>query len=791
MRNRNSLLFILFLCLFSVSVLAIDQFMAFQGDALLNNAVINNGNLTVVIYTAPSGGSPIYNETFNNSINNGRFDVILGNKTENLTLDWGASKFYYTDVYIDKNKVTTTRQLFQNGIQSTFAVNSTMKSIFTDTSTAAGSYTVALGNFSTVSANYATIAGGYNNIVSGVGSFIGGGGHDGAVAFANIVSGAASVIVGGSGNNVSDTYSSIVGGESNFVSGQHAFLGGGATNNITSNFASILGGATNLVSGIYSTISGGNNVTVSGDYSFAFGRDINNPRNYAASFFSPAYPGIINVSGVVYANNFSSNSPLYLQTAGATRIFVNDTTGNVGIGTLDARTRLRVDGNLNITAGFDVCIEGGNCLSAAGGAGVWQDAGGQIQLVAGSSQLVNITNTLFVNETNPSIYMDSNNILGFNSIALGVNGIVTANGSSILGGYYNNVSANYSSIAGGYNNAASGYSSFVGGGYNNTASGPGSFVGGGGNDGIMPMANIASGDVSVITGGLGNIASGQGSFVGGGLNHISSGTYGTVAGGFLNAVYGQAAVIAGGDSNTAWTQTSTISGGYLNVIGDFIGATGLYAAIGGGFNNTINADYSVISGGEYNNITGTDSMIPGGYNNTVTGDYSFAAGRNAMANTTSCFAWGDSSTTGVGCNASDQFVVQAGGGAAIYSNSNLSAGVWLTPGGGAWASVSDRNKKENFIDIDTKEVLNKLSEMEITEWNYKSQDPSIRHISPMSQDFFGAYSLGMSNKFINSLDIDGISLAAIQGLHQIVKEQEIKINSLEERLIKLEQICQK
>lgn len=43
--------------------------------------------------------------------------------------------------------------------------------------------------------------------------------------------------------------------------------------------------------------------------------------------------GNAKVDGTVFGNAFSSNSPLALQTAGTTRIFVDDVTGNVGIGT--------------------------------------------------------------------------------------------------------------------------------------------------------------------------------------------------------------------------------------------------------------------------------------------------------------------------------------------------------------------------------------------------------------------------------------------------------------------------
>jgi hypothetical protein len=106
------------------------------------------------------------------------------------------------------------------------------------------------------------------------------------------------------------------------------------------------------------------------------------------------------------------------------------------------------------------------------------------------------------------------------------------------------------------------------------------------------------------------------------------------------------------------------------------------------------------------------------------------------------------------------------GGTTLYSNEGQSTGVTLTSGGGSWTSVSDRNAKENFEPVDTQAVLEKVVELPLTEWNYKSQDAGIRHMGPMAQDFKAAFGLGESQTGITTVDADGVALAAIQGLNE-------------------------
>jgi hypothetical protein len=110
---------------------------------------------------------------------------------------------------------------------------------------------------------------------------------------------------------------------------------------------------------------------------------------------------------------------------------------------------------------------------------------------------------------------------------------------------------------------------------------------------------------------------------------------------------------------------------------------------------------------------------------------------------------------------------------------------------GTVTGSSDRNTKENFAPVDSREVLDKVTALPISRWNYKA-DAGVVHLGPMAQDFYGAFQVGMDDKHISMVDADGVALAAIQGLNRKVEQENSELRSenaeLKVRLEKLEQL---
>jgi trimeric autotransporter adhesin len=271
-------------------------------------------------------------------------------------------------------------------------------------------------------------------------------------------------------------------------------------------------------------------------------------------------------------------------------------------------------------------------------------------------------------------------------------------------------------------------------------------------------------------------------------NSVSPGVHAaTIAGGgrsglspsTANKVLDDYATVGGGAGNQAGAAGlpfGTVSGGHDNV------ADGNSTTVGGGGNNHASFGGSTVVGGEGNTASGLESSVIGGSNNSAVGNWSLAGGRKAKANHQGAFVWADSSNFDFPSTAANEFSVRATGGARFVSgidgSGNPNAGVQLASGGGSWSSLSDRAAKRAIEPASGGGVLRKLASVPVSTWSYRAQDNSIRHIGPMAQDFYRAFGVGEDRKHIDSIDADGVALAAIKGLNRKVERLQRKVASL-------------
>jgi hypothetical protein len=380
---------------------------------------------------------------------------------------------------------------------------------------------------------------------------------------------------------------------------------------------------------------------------------------------------------------------------------------------------------------------------------------------------------------------------GRNDVSPNVTGATISGGGSLdlpnhvtgdygtIGGGLDNSAGDRATVAGGSHNVANGFRAVVGGGSSNTASGAFSTLGGGEN-------NISNYYYTTVSGGNNNTASGRMATVGGGSGNMASFTLATVSGGANNTASGLESTIGGGSRNRADGTYATISGGSGNA------ADSLDATIGGGSGNIVTGHEGTIGGGLVNVAGGPFSAIPGGLSNRAAGAYSVAAGRRANVRAThdGAFLYADSNDVDFDSQAANEFAVRATGGVrlvtAIDAAGNPTSGVSLAAGSGSWESLSDRNAKTNVTPVDGREILEQVVQLPITTWSYTTQSPSIRHVGPMAQDFYAAFAVGEDDRHIGSVDADGVALAAIQGLYEIVQDKDTQINVQQQRIEALE-----
>ena len=100
-------------------------------------------------------------------------------------------------------------------------------------------------------------------------------------------------------------------------------------------------------------------------------------------------------------------------------------------------------------------------------------------------------------------------------------------------------------------------------------------------------------------------------------------------------------------------------------------------------------------------------------------------------------------------------------------------------------TVIERIVGESGDQVDSQEALRRVSELPITRWNSKAA-PEVRHIGPMAQDFHALFGVGEDDVHIGTTDAQGVALAAIQGLHQMMRQKDREIAQLRRKLEAIE-----
>jgi hypothetical protein len=212
----------------------------------------------------------------------------------------------------------------------------------------------------------------------------------------------------------------------------------------------------------------------------------------------------------------------------------------------------------------------------------------------------------------------------------------------------------------------------------------------------------------------------------------------------------------------------TASGPVSVAFGQMNDNSGSFAFVAGG-NNTVRGDYATVFGSR-NFAEGFEPFAAGlragacGNNTVALGSY---ATTDPAGTSSQLCSGGDGSTiTLLTPSAGNQFAARFNGGYRFFSNAAMTAGVQVTPGAGSWSSLPDRNMKENFAPVDGEDLPQRLRNVPVMTWNYKSQDRSIRHMGPMAQDFRAAFGLGEDERHIATIDPDGVALACVQALDE-------------------------
>lgn len=167
----------------------------------------------------------------------------------------------------------------------------------------------------------------------------------------------------------------------------------------------------------------------------------------------------------------------------------------------------------------------------------------------------------------------------------------------------------------------------------------------------------------------------------------------------------------------------------------------------------------------------------------------------------------DDSTTRLTTTATNSWLSRYIGGETRYSNAALTTGVTLATGASTWAMVSNKYVKENFTIVDSDDILGRVRDLPVYEYNFIGNPKEMKCIGPFAQDWHSIVTPletyteiiedpddkekkievekdAKDKLTIEEMDVLGICLASIKSLSEKVG-QFSNINELKRKKIKL------
>jgi len=567
------------------------------------------------------------------------------------------------------------------------------------------------GSSNWATGTYSHIGGGWDNFSGGNYSAIGGGGVNDATGMYSSIAGGRnneaagnySAVLGGLNNFAQGHYSAILGGKNMTITTAYSFgLNGHESNSYTvsrTKVFSVMG----VHTGIRTTDPGAWLHVVGSDSTPAFVVETWNSMVPAIYTSSNGWIGLhttmpmraLHVNGSIEADNFYGNATNLVFNSIQSFTSVSAAAHVTAQGSFSSDVDNRLIGTnwgTHVNFGEDaVTGEDGfnrSWISVVGGrystarADYSHVAGGMRNLASGdySSVVGGNWNTASANQSGvfagngnlasgqyAAVLGGRANTAGAQEAAIvgGTGHSITGANSTILGGNTNSITNNRSTVLGGQNNVINGNNSVVLGGQDLTISGNNSigFNAGGGAKSITNNAIVAF--VGSVKVGINQVAPSEALEVNGNVQ--------------ATRYYGDGTTLSFPGTMSAFTSLSMTGdiaiGGNLTVDGSIsasntnnqygsnrathvnlgqnssTGQNGLvksYASVGGGFENTAEADFSVIAGGDGNFIedTATGGSILGGSENSLNGLYStIGGGRRLVLNSDGSFGFNGGNTT--------------------------------------------------------------------------------------------------------------------------------------------------